>query len=95
MDPQLDAELPHPIRVLLVEDHDMTRKGLLKLLTKYDDLEIVGEAGDGVEAIALAERLMPDVIIMDVNMPKLNGIEATRQIIRTSPEKKNYRSLLP
>ena len=78
------SKLP-PIRVLLVDDHEMFRKGLLKLLERYQDLEIVGEANDGAEAVVLAARLMPDVVIMDNNMPKLNGIEATRQIRRALP----------
>jgi CheY-like chemotaxis protein len=78
------SKLP-PIRVLLVDDHAMFRKGLLKLLERYQDLEIVGEANDGEEAVVLAARLMPDVVIMDNNMPKLNGIEATRQIRRALP----------
>jgi CheY-like chemotaxis protein len=74
------------IRVLLVDDHVMVRKGLHILLASYDRVEIVGEAGDGEEAVAMAERLMPHVVVMDLNMPKLNGIEATRRIMRDWPD---------
>lgn len=73
------------VRVLLVDDHAMFRTGMQKLLERYEGLEIVGEASDGLEAVALATRLMPDVVVMDNNMPKLNGIEATRQICRELP----------
>lgn len=75
-----------PIRIMLVDDHLMVRKGLLTLLESYDNLEIVGEASDGEEAVALAGDLMPDVVIMDLNLQKLNGIEATRQISHHLPD---------
>ncbi|MEO8325265.1 MAG: response regulator, partial [Nitrospirota bacterium] len=75
-----------PIRILLVDDHVMVRKGLLALLESYDNLEIIGEAGDGEEAVALAGELRPDVVIMDLNLRNLNGIEATRQITRHLPD---------
>jgi signal transduction histidine kinase/CheY-like chemotaxis protein len=65
------------IRVLLVDDHVMVRQGLRTVLDGYSDIEVVGEACNGREAVELAERLTPDVIIMDVNMPNMNGIEAT------------------
>ncbi len=68
------------IRVLLVDDHPMMRQGLRSIVTAYDHLEVVGEAGDGAEAVKLAQRLDPDVVVMDINMPKMNGIEATRRI---------------
>jgi CheY-like chemotaxis protein len=64
-------------RVLLVDDHVMVRQGLRTVLEGYPDIEVVGEACDGREAVDLAERLTPEVIIMDVNMPNMNGIEAT------------------
>lgn len=73
------------IRVLLAEDHVVVRQGTRQLLEREPDFEIVGEAGDGEEAVRLAKELKPDVIIMDVAMPKLSGIEATRQIKAVLP----------
>ena len=73
------------IRILLADDHAVLREGMRNLLQKEEDLEIVGEAGDGEEAIQLAERLSPDVALMDIVMPKLSGIEATRRIKEVSP----------
>ena len=67
-------------RVILVDDHAVVRQGLRSLLDAFPDIEVMGEAGDGIEAIRLTEFLQPDVVVMDVNMPKMNGIEATRQI---------------
>jgi len=74
------------IRVLLAEDHDLVREGTRRLLEQNDDLEIVGEAADGEEAVRLAEELAPDVVVMDVRMPKVNGIEATRALKSAHPE---------
>jgi PAS domain S-box-containing protein len=73
------------IRVMLVDDHLMMRQGLRSIVTAYDHIEVVGEAGDGVEAIELAQRLAPDVVVMDINMPKMDGIEATKQIKAKQP----------
>lgn len=69
------------IRVVLVDDHRMIREGLSALLASEPDIEIVGEASDGREAVELARKLSPDVVVMDVGMPELNGIEATRRIL--------------
>ncbi len=69
-----------PIKVMLADDHAIVREGLRKLLEEERDIEVVGEAGNGLEAIELAKRLHPDVILMDVMMPRLNGIEATKAI---------------
>ena len=74
-----------PIRVLIADDHPHFRDGLRALLLSAPDLEVVAEAGDGEEAISLAAELQPDVILMDLNMPGVGGIEATRRILRTSP----------
>ena len=73
------------IRVLIADDHPHFRDGLRALLVSAPDLEVVGEAGDGEQAISLAAKLQPDVILMDLNMPGVGGIEATRRILRTSP----------
>ena len=73
------------IRVLIADDHPHFRKGLRALLSSAMDLEVVAEAGDGERAISLATELQPDVIIMDLHMPGVGGIEATRRILRSSP----------
>jgi len=74
------------IRILLVDDHQMMRDGLRSILDLEDALDVVGEAGNGYEAIELAEKLRPDVVVMDIGMKDLNGIEATRQIKAELPE---------
>ena len=73
------------IRILLADDHTVVRQGLRKLLEERPDWEVIAEAGDGREAVRLAEQHKPDVAILDVAMPLLNGIEATRQIARRVP----------
>jgi two-component system response regulator NreC len=73
------------IRVLLADDHAMVRKGFRLILEAQPDIEIAGEAGNGREAVELAEKLHPDVVVMDVAMPELNGIEATRRLASSSP----------
>jgi CheY-like chemotaxis protein len=77
-------DAPH-IRLLVVDDHAMVREGLLSLLESYEDVQVVGEARTGREAVAAAAQLTPDVVIMDLNMPDMNGIEATVQIKRRQP----------
>lgn len=74
-----------PLRILLVDDHVLFRKGLVTLLETRDDFEVVGEADDGLEGIAQAREVVPDIILMDVNMPNCNGIEATRRIKQELP----------
>ncbi len=68
------------IRILLADDHAILRRGLRALLEREDDLEVVGEAADGRETLKAVEELTPDVVVLDITMPKLNGIEAARQI---------------
>jgi two-component system response regulator NreC len=70
------------IRVFLVDDHTVVRQGLRRILESDDEIEIIGEAGDGRSAIELVQKLRPHVVVMDVAMPDLNGIEATRQILK-------------
>jgi DNA-binding NarL/FixJ family response regulator len=74
-----------PVRILIVDDHAIVREGLKMILESLNDLSVVGEAGNGREALAQAEALLPDVIIMDIAMPELNGIEATRMIRERLP----------
>ena len=74
------------IRVLLAEDHTIVREGIRSLLVGEEDIKVVGEARDGREAVRLAETLKPHVILMDIAMPVLNGIEATKQIKKQQPE---------
>ena len=69
------------IRILLADDHKITREGLVSLISKQSDMEVVAEAENGREAVGLSKDFRPDVIIMDVSMPGLNGIEATKQIL--------------
>ena len=73
------------LRILLADDHTVVRQGLRKVLEVRPDWEVVAEAGDGREAVRQAEELEPDVAILDITMPLLNGVEATRQIVRRSP----------
>ena len=74
-----------PTRIILVDDHAVVRQGFKMILSAQPDMEIVGEAGNGREAVELAVQLKPDVVVMDVAMPELNGIEATRRLVASAP----------
>jgi len=80
--PDMDAQ----IRVLIADDHALVREGTRELLARETDLEVVGEAADGAEAIELAGRLLPDVVVIDIGMPGINGVEATARIKAEHPE---------
>jgi len=75
-----------PIRVMLVDDHEMVRNGLGTFLLVHDDLELAGEAEDGQQALAVFERVRPDVILMDLKMPRMDGVEAIRALTKRDPD---------
>jgi DNA-binding NarL/FixJ family response regulator len=82
------AEKPESLRVVICDDHALFRRGLEMVLENEPDIEVVGEATDGIQAVEKAQELMPDVILMDVRMPKRSGIEATQQIKELLPHVK-------
>src|SRR6266704_6633743 len=75
-------------RILVADDHEVVRKGLVSLLQAQPDWQVCGEAGDGREAVEKAQQLKPDVVILDIGMPSLNGLIAARQILRIRPDQK-------
>ncbi len=77
--------IAHKIRILLADDHSMVRHGIARAISDEPDMEVVGESADGAAAVRDAERLQPDVVLMDIGMPGLGGIEATRQITGAMP----------
>ncbi|MGO9377616.1 MAG: response regulator transcription factor, partial [Dissulfurispiraceae bacterium] len=76
------------VKILIADDHRIMREGLRALLEKQNDFEVIAEAGDGRTAVRLSQEHFPDIVIMDVSMPELNGIEATRMIIAENPSTK-------
>ena len=79
------AKRPDPIRVLIADDHALFRRGLEMVLAEEDDIDLVGQASDGTEAVAVAGESLPDVVLMDIRMPKISGIEACRAIKEVAP----------
>ena len=77
-----------PIRVCLVDDHTMVRRGMKVLLDEYEDIQVVGEASNGLKAIELVDQLKPDVVLIDLAMPVMDGIEAIKRIIALHPEER-------
>lgn len=82
------ARRPKKIRILLVDDHPIVREGLKSSLNARKTMEVVGEAANGAEAIRLAKDLKPDIILLDINMPLMNGLDATRRLRRETPQSK-------
>jgi two-component system, NarL family, response regulator LiaR len=79
---------PKPIRVLVADSHEMSRYGLTLFLETFDDLELVGEAQDGMEVLQMCAQLQPDVVLMSLNLKSLNGIETVRMLREQSPQVK-------
>jgi DNA-binding NarL/FixJ family response regulator len=78
--------MSEPLRLIVVDDHPMFRRGVVGLLQSVPDTVVVGEAGTGEEAVALATASRPDVVLMDLNLPAMSGVEATREVLRVSPD---------
>lgn len=86
MDLEAEGEVNSPIQVLVVDDHFVVRKGVCALLADAEDIEVVGEAGDGRQAVEEAARCAPQVILMDLDLPEIDGVEATRRILAAQPK---------
>ena len=84
---------PEPIRVLIADDHALFRRGLEMVLEEEDDIDLVGQASDGTEAVAVAGESLPDVVLMDIRMPKVSGIEACRATKEVAPSAKIVRAI--
>ncbi len=81
----MTSQSQEQIRILVADDHPLFRKGIIYMLNSHEDMIVVGEAGNGDEALQLARELMPDLVLMDVQMPGCNGLEATRMIMKEMP----------
>lgn len=86
--PAMEQSPTSPIRLLLVDDHAVIRQGLLMLLSDAEQIEVVGEAGDGQTALRMSGTLHPDVVLMDVSMPEMDGVQTTRRLTAQQPEVK-------
>ena len=86
------SEYPMSVRILLVDDHPIVRQGLRTLLQGRGDWEVVGEASDGMEAVEKVESLQPDVVVLDVTMPRMNGLEACRMIQQKQKQKQKHKN---
>src|SRR4030066_1950286 len=84
------TRMNQPIRIILADDHQIVRQGLRILLEAETDMEIIAEADNGRKVLKLAQELLPDIIIMDLSMPELNGIEATRRILSGAPDVQGF-----
>ncbi len=78
--------MTEPIQLLIADDHEIFRDGLALMLSRQKDMNLVGQAGDGVELLALVEAGCPDVVLMDIKMPRMDGIQATKELIKTYPD---------
>jgi DNA-binding NarL/FixJ family response regulator len=78
-------ELMEPLRILLVDDHILFRKGIASLIASRSDMKVVGEAGDGIEAVAIAQKTLPDVVLLDINMPQRDGLETVKILKKEMP----------
>ena len=77
-----------PIRIVLVDDHALVRQGFRRILEDDPDLQVIGEAGNGLDAVALVKKTDPDVVIMDMAMPEMNGLHATMELVKQKPTTK-------
>src|SRR5487761_141223 len=80
--------MPTPLKLLVADDHEIVRKGLRAILEAQPDWKVVGEAADGRQTVAMVKDLKPDIVVLDVSMPALNGLDATRQIVKERPDTK-------
>ena len=82
----MTAQQSKVLRLMLVDDHALVRQSLAEVLTNHESVQVVGQAADGLEALELADRVQPDVVLMDVSMPRMGGLEATRKLKERMPQ---------